>query len=235
MPKPQLFLLHFAGGNCFSFQAMTAALNDFEVISLELPGRGRRMDEALLTDFDLAARDFYDQISRRLTAPVFLIYGHSMGAYLALRVTHMLESSGKTPEYLIVSGNPGPGVRDNKKRYLLTGDAFVSELKKLGGVPEEFLMNKELFDFFEPILRADFEVSEKNALDMEPAVMAPIFAVMGSQEDNVEKISNWSRFTRSHFQYEIMEGDHFFIFQHADKIARVVRESYKRVVYRRAW
>jgi len=33
----------------------------------------------------------------RLTGPEFLIYGHSMGAYLTLRVTNMLEKAGRYP------------------------------------------------------------------------------------------------------------------------------------------
>ena len=201
---------------------MTPFLRHFEVKPLELPGRGRRMDEALLKDFDRAAEDFYRQICQRLTAGDFFIYGHSMGAYLALRVTGMLEKAGRSPEYLFVSGNPGPGVRDNtKKRYLLQHQAFVQELKELGGVAEEFLQDKGLFEFFEPILRADFEVSEKDELNAESAVNAPIFAMMGDREENVEKIGNWGRFTRSELHYEVMEGDHFFIFRHAERIAKI--------------
>jgi external thioesterase TEII len=229
MTKPQLFLMHFAGGNCYSFQGMVSLLKDFDVIALELPGRGRRMEEPLLKDFDLAALDFYSQIIKKLTSSQFLIYGHSMGAYLALRVTNMLEKAGKFPAYLFVSGNPGPGVGDRKKRYLMEHEEFVEELKKMGGVPDEFLGNTELFDFFEPILRADFEVSEKNEMKMEPAMSCPLYAIMGSGEEKVEEISNWARFTRSRFNYKILEGDHFFIYKHVPEMVDIIRHSYMNI------
>jgi external thioesterase TEII len=73
---------------------MISFLREFDVIPLELPGRGRRMVEDLLKDFDMAAEDIYNQLTAKLSSDRFLIYGHSMGAYLALRVANMLEKAG---------------------------------------------------------------------------------------------------------------------------------------------
>lgn len=232
MKKPQLFLLHFAGGNCYSFQFITPLLKEFEVISLELPGRGKRMGEPLLKDFDDAARDMYAQLSAKITAPTFLIYGHSMGAYLTLRVCNMLEQNGRFPAAIIVSGNAGPGVPDkeNKRRYLMETADFKEELRIIGGVPPEFLENDELFEFFEPILRADFEIAENNRMDNEPAANAPLYALMGSEEEDVNEISNWSRFTKSDFRYEILQGDHFFINKHPRRIAAIIKDCYERAM-----
>lgn len=224
MKKPQLFLLHFAGGSCYSFQFLMPLLSDFEVLSLELPGRGKRFNESLLNDFDEAATDLYEQIIANLVNTQFLIYGHSMGAYLTLRIANMLEKAGKYPAGIIVSGNAGPGVRNPAKRirYLLDRPAFIEELKLLGGIPPEVIENQELFSFFEPVLRADFEIAERNELEQEPAIEAPLFAMMGSQEEDVELINNWSGFTKSCFSTEVLEGDHFFIYRHPERIASII-------------
>lgn len=229
MNKAQLFLIHFAGGNSYSFRFMNLFFKDFEIISLELPGRGKRVTEQLITDFDQAAQDIFNQIRKKRIDSKFAIYGHSMGASLALRVTKLLENINDCPACIFVSGNPGPGVSDNKKRYLLEKKEFIEELKKLGGVSDELIDNRELFDFFEPILRADFEIAENNKLEFETAVVTPIYAMMGSEEGMVEKISNWSNYTNAHFDYEIMEGDHFFIHNHASKIARIIKTNYDNV------
>lgn len=231
MKRPQLFLLHFAGGNCYSFRFLTPLLSDFEVIALELPGRGRRMNEPLLNEFDEAAVDLYNQIMASLTTTQFLIYGHSMGAYLSLRVANMLEKEGRFPAGVIVSGNAGPGIRhpEKKIRYLLDRPAFVEELKQLGGLPPELIENEELFGFFEPILRADFEIAERNELTKEPALQAPLYAMMGSTEENAADINNWSRFTNGRFNAEILEGDHFFIHRHPHRIAGIISTFYRRV------
>ncbi len=170
--------------------------------------------------------DIYRQITEKLTSSDFMIYGHSMGAYLALKVCNMLEKINKMPVALIVSGNPGPGIRDDKKRYLLGKEDFIKELKKLGGIPTELIEDKESLSFFEPILRADFEISEKNEVTIEHAVNTPLFAMMGSLEDDVAKITNWAGYTRAGFNYEILEGDHFFIHKHPDRIAQLIKDCY---------
>jgi len=228
MQKPQLFLLHFAGGNCYSFQFMTSLLNSFQAIPLELPGRGKRIGEPLLKDFDLAAGDIYDQITRRLISVPFLIYGHSLGAYLALRVAGMLERSGRHPVHVIVSGNAGPDIGEDKRRtYELGKESFIKELKRLGGIPAELIENAELFDFFDPILRADFEVAENNGMGDKHAINSPIYAMMGSREERGKDIANWARFTRGRFRHEILEGDHFFIHNHSLRIAKVIWDCFE--------
>lgn len=230
MRKPQLFLLHFAGGNYYSFQHMLPFLKNFEVIPLELPGRGKRMREPLLKEFDLAAGDIFYQLTARLSAPVFMIYGHSMGAGLAWRVAAMLEKSGRQPHGIIVSGNAGPGIKSStdKKTHLLEKKEFIEELERLGGVPAEVIENEELFSLFEPVLRADFEIADEGKMLDEPAIQAPIHAIMGSLEKDVQDINNWARFTKSTFNATVLEGDHFFINKHSRQMANIIDASFER-------
>jgi external thioesterase TEII len=226
MKKAQLFLLHFAGGNCYSFQFLAPFLSQFNVIPLELPGRGRRMKEALLSDFADAAKDLYAQILPKLDTSPFMIYGHSMGAYLAIHIARMLEEAGKFPLHVIVSGNAGPGVRHNRKIHLLERTEFIEELVQLGGIPQEVIDNEELFDMLEPVLRADFEIAEAANMIFEP-VQAPVFAMMGSEEEHVDQIANWGRFSLGRFQYNVLDGDHFFIHRHAQRMAGVINDCYR--------
>lgn len=226
MSKPQLFLLHFAGGNCYSFHFITPLLPEFETITIELPGRGKRMGENLLYDFALAAEDVFRQIVQRLRPGPYVVYGHSMGAYLALRVAGLLEKQDRPPVCLIVGGNAGPGIRHGRDLHALDTETFIVELVKLGGVSQELIGNRELFEFFEPILRADFTIAERNQLDNEAPVACPVYALMGSEEEQHDKIGNWQRFTRAAFRCEILEGDHFFIHRHPSRIAGIIRQWY---------
>ncbi|RLJ72734.1 thioesterase II family protein [Pedobacter alluvionis] len=226
MKKPQLFLLHFAGGNCHSFQFLLPYLNDFSVIPLELPGRGKRVNEDLLTDFDTAAQDILKQLISKLSGGDFLIYGHSMGAKLTLRVANLLENAGIQPAYLIVSGNAGPGISEGKTTYLLDNEGFMAALAKLGGVPAEVMEDKELMEFFEPILRTDFKIAENNNMKDETPVNTPLFAMMGTEEEHVNEIRNWKKFTTSTFEHQVLEGNHFFIHQHSAQIAKILKQCY---------
>ena len=224
--KPQLFLLHFAGGSINSFEFLSPLLKEFDIIPLELPGRGKRMKEPLLRDFDSAAWDIYKQILARVSND-FIIYGHSMGASLSLRVTNLLEKNGWDPLYLVVSGNSGPGRTDDRNIHLLAHDEFREKLIELEGTHDDVFENKELFDFYEPILRADFELVENKDLTDEPPVKAPIYAVMGTQEETVDEILNWSKFTSSDFDYKLLEGGHFFIHKYPQKVADIINKCYK--------
>lgn len=227
MTTPQLFLLHFAGGSVYSYQFLKPFLHEFECVPLELPGRGKRIKEPLLTDFNNAVQDIYQQVQFHLRAGPFLIYGHSMGSLMALEVARLLESCNKPPAGIIVSGNAGPGTDDRKKRYLMEPEAFKMELRKIGGVSEELMANEELFDFFIPMLKADFEIVEKEeAFPIFSAVRSPIFAIMGNREEYADKIANWKHFTASDFEYTILEGDHFFIYDRARELADIIKACY---------
>jgi external thioesterase TEII len=228
MKKTKLFLLHFAGGNKYSFQFLLPLLKQFDVIPLELPGRGKRMSEPLIRDYKTAVDDYYKQIINVLgTDDVdFSLYGHSMGATLGLLVSKKLLEVNRSPKALIVSGSPGPYFeKEVLNRYKLPQKEFIEELKRLGGSRDEFFDNEELFEFFEPILRADFEILEKETIDLENKLNIKIYAVMGSMEREVDQITNWERFTTSKLEYFVFEGDHFFIQQHAESLAKIISDT----------
>ncbi|WP_426094749.1 thioesterase II family protein [Flavobacterium sp. DSR2-3-3] len=228
--KNQLFLLHFAGGSSFSFDFLRKKLDyNFTSIALELPGRGKRMDEKLIRSKEEAIDDYCDQIVKLRNGAPFVIYGHSMGATLGLSVVSRLEKMGHFPEQLIVSGNAGPGIKKKKNfmRYLLSDPEFKEELRELGGIPEEVLKDDELYDFFAPIIRADFECLEKDSFSEKGIIInTPIYAMMGTGEETCHEIKNWSKFTDSDFKYCVLNGNHFFIYHHPEEIARVLKKSF---------
>ena len=229
MQKPQLFLFHFAGGNSYSYNFLTPLLiHHFEVHTLELPGRGKRMGEALIKDCMLACNDLYDQLKSILNTSEYLIYGHSMGAILAFLVAEKMEQEMRAPTQLIITGNPGPGIKD-KYRHNLPAELFVQELKQLGGVPNEFFEHEELFNLYEPILRADFEVVEKNHQALTTFhIKTPIYAMMGTNEESVEHIGNWKKYTTGLYQEKLLSGDHFFIHHHPNELANIIKNCYDR-------
>lgn len=224
---PQVFLIPFAGGNCYSFQAFQPFLLNFDVVSLELPGRGKRIKESLITDFEKAADDICLQILQRLNTDQFLLFGHSLGAQLAYKVTSLLEEQNRTPICAILSGSSSPCKRVNKKRYLLPKLEFIEQLKLLGGIPDELFKNKDLFNFFEPIIRADFQVSEESNLSILPPIKIPIYAIMGDEEKGSDEIELWAKYTMADFKYRILTGGHFFIRKHPDKISSIIKDCCK--------
>lgn len=228
--KYQLILLHFAGGSCYSFDFMRKYFGyNIEFLPLELPGRGKRFEEKLLRDKGQGIQDYFEQIKKLRNKQPYSIFGHSMGATLSLSVANLMEKIGDPPSCLIVSGNPGPDAqsinKEKKYRHLMNEQEFKEELRAIGGVPEEVLENDELFNFFNPILRADFELLEQGGfLESEIKLNVPIYAFMGSKEDDLESIENWNRFTYDDFNFKVFEGDHFFIYDHPTEISNIIKK-----------
>ncbi|NOQ70404.1 MAG: thioesterase [Crocinitomix sp.] len=223
--KTQLFLLHFAGGNCYSYQFLRENFsNEFDFIPLELPGRGKRLAEPLIKSRIEAIDDYFFQIKELRNEQPFVVYGHSMGASLGLEVVKELEKIAELPNAFIASGNAGPGTGDNKSRYLMNDEDLKTELRRLGGVPEEVLSNQELCDFFIPIIKADFEVIEKvDQISSQKKIKTPIYAMMGDEEDTVSKIGNWKNYAEEIFDYKIFSGNHFFIHEHKEELFDLIK------------
>jgi external thioesterase TEII len=229
MKQTQLFLLHFAGGNLYSFQFLKPYFQELTFVPLELPGRGKRHREFLLRDFKLAAADIARQINENLIGE-YVIYGHSMGAQLALKVAAMMEEMKKPPAYIIVSGSAGPGIRPQKNSHLLEKELLKEELKTLGGLSAEFLENEELFDFYEPIIRADFELVENSKTIDFKTIEIPVYAIMGDEEVYSNEITNWRRFTSSSLDTKLLPGGHFFIHQNAVQLAGIIAKCAARYI-----
>lgn len=219
----QLFMLHFSGGSKYSFNLFTDKLKDFFSLEpVELPGRGLRFDEDLIYDKEKAVTDLLLQIRKKRNEKPFILYGHSLGAELGFLITKELEKVGDFPSYLVVSGNPGPNMRDNQKLYEIPNPSFFDKLKELGGLPKEILESEELREIFEPILRADFEIIEKDTIINAEKIKSPIFALMGNEERTVDKVENWENYTESSFDFNILPGNHFFIYENKDKICDIL-------------
>lgn len=223
--KKQLFMLHFAGGNIYSFGFLKSFLSDFEMITIELPGRGKRIKEKLITSYLDAVQDIYKQIYVRLNGEDFIIYGHSLGASLALGIADMLEKDNKFSQCVIVSGNAGPDIKKEKKRSSLERNAFISMLKKLGGLPQELLESDVLLEFVLPIIRSDFAIVEDDFFSNDIVIESPIVAIMGDEEKHVNQISNWQKHTKSSFKSYVLKGNHFFIYTNASALVDIFQAS----------
>ncbi len=230
----QFFFLHFAGGNCYSFDFLIkefhSSTDKFDFFPLELPGRGNRFDEPLLEDKGEAIDDYLNQIKSKRNGQPYIIYGHSMGATLGLSLVKKMEEIKDAPILFVATGNPGPGVKSNKaleghkrKRHLLNDEEFKEELRTLGGVPEVILTNNETFSFFSKILRSDFKLlEEEEDYQNDVVINTPIIALMGDEENASDQITNWRKFTTSHAKYQVLRGNHFFIYTNARLIVSMI-------------
>jgi len=223
-----LFCLPHAGGNKYAFKPFVdAAHPSIKVIPLEYPGRGERVQEKPMTNAIALARLLLSEIKNSLDTP-YAIYGHSMGTLVGYLMVKEIQLAGyPSPKFLFFTGSEGPATRTKEKiRHLLPEDELIEELRSLGGVSEEVLNEPDIMRFYLPIIRADFQAIETYGYVSDKALDIPISVAIGTEEKvTSEEARSWQRETIWPIELMQFHGNHFFIFDHTERIMKLIAEK----------
>ncbi len=228
-PSVRIFCIPFAGGNAYSYKDLKEHIADFaELVPLELPGRGRRFGEGLLTSLERMADDLFAQVRNELQGP-YAVYGHSMGGRLSYLVARRALAAGlPAPMHLFVSGCEAPCVVQNRRRYELPRDEFIAVLHGMD-CPPQVLQSEELMEVFEPVLRADFEANDTFEYQRQAPFKIPITVMIGTEEETSrEEALKWQQVTVQEIVLVEFSGGHFFIFDHLPELGRIVSQRLQR-------
>ncbi|NPU65519.1 thioesterase [Bradyrhizobium sp. 83012] len=211
----RLICLPYAGGSAMIYARWKRRLPSWiDVVPLELPGRGVRMDERLHTDPSALADQLAAELNEKPFAAPYAMFGHSLGGLIAFEMAHRLLAHGApAPQMLFVSGTEAPTMRDGQRwREPLSDDALRDELLRLKGTPMEALEDIEIMRSALPILRADFLMCGNYVDRHRQALPCPIHAFGGElDETDLEALKAWRNETSAAFGLDILPGDHFFI------------------------
>jgi surfactin synthase thioesterase subunit len=224
--KIVLLCFHFAGGNKYSYPSLTE-IPEVETVFFELPGRGDRYNEELLTDMEDVLVDLFLQIKPYLNRP-FAFFGHSMGSLVSFLLAHLLKEQGlPLPIHLFLSGRVPPTLIDEADRlYLLPKNSFWQGINDFGGVPTELLKYPDLMQIYEPMIRADLQVLDSYDYDELEALNIPFSIFHGTKEKlNGESALKWQEFSSRELSIHEFEGDHFFILQKSREIIDVIQHK----------
>ncbi|CAI2767099.1 thioesterase II family protein [Flavobacterium collinsii] len=234
--RNKIIALPFAGGNRYSFNSIEKYVpKNLNWVTLESPGRGNRFREDLLVTVNELVDDLLNQIIPLIENSNYVIYGHSMGTLLGYELTKkIIEKKLKQPTSLFFTGRGAPGFsRFDTKKSLLPETVFWKEVEKIGGLPQEILQCKELLELYYPIMKSDFKaIEDYEFLAMEKPFSIPIHVCMGKDEigrgeekTSLNDMKAWQNETSLPCTFELLEGDHFFIFKHAEAIAKKISRT----------
>ncbi|MEO5561867.1 MAG: thioesterase domain-containing protein [Chitinophagaceae bacterium] len=225
MTTVTLLVLPFAGGNQSSYKKFSEAIpTNIKIKAIELPGRGSRYKEKLLTSLDDMVDDIYEQIGERLISP-YAIYGHSMGALLGyLFIKKVIEKNILPPVHFFVTGRGGPSYRyKSYDLYKLPSDHFIQCVELYGGFPRGVTNVRKWLPIFEPVLRADFQAVENYQYKETFPFDVPITAGIGIDDTiTTKQAESWKKETTSVFELVKFPGDHFFIFTELKKLLNII-------------
>lgn len=214
--KKTLIWLPFAGGNQYSFTSLSKKLSPyFDCKSVELPGRGKRIRTPLLHDMESIVDDLFEQMKDWINTP-YILFGHSMGCLSAFLLVHKIKNKELSlPVHLFLSSAKAPSVPTKPPlKHLLDKQDLKQKLRKLGGIPDEVLDTEELFDIFEPMLRADFQAVESWKYSTFPKLDLPVSVFAGTDDDIPEAdLFAWRNEFVQDVHFQFIKGGHFYLFE----------------------
>jgi len=233
-PRPglDLFCLPCAGASATMYLRWRRLLPAWiRVLPLELPGRGSRLGEPFVEDFQALVKLLCEEIYLRAPGR-WAIFGHSMGALLAFGIAARLQSLQATlPEMLFVSASPAPSRRD-PDRYPDSGDdaALIADLRRQGGTPQAVFDSPEMLRMTLDTLGADYRVCESFHHWRGPRLPIPI-QVFAGRDDLIEPggMEAWRSETDGDFSLQWFDGGHFFIRQREPQLLRALEHSLDRL------
>ncbi|WP_128979229.1 thioesterase II family protein [Streptomyces roseicoloratus] len=219
---PKLYCFAHGGGSAAEYLRWARDLKAGEPHAVQLPGRGSRTGEPVITSMDALVAALLDGV--RPDAGPFVFFGHSFGSLVAFEFTRALRAAGRPqPAHLVVSGYPAPHLPRAASRLHLLGDReLLEEVSGLhGGIPPEVMADDDLVAIAARALRADYQVLETYAHRPEPPLSVPV-TVLGGTEDRVtaEQLEAWRELTDAEVTVRRFPGGHFYL---RDRPAPVLR------------
>ncbi|CAM4036330.1 alpha/beta fold hydrolase [Pseudomonas wadenswilerensis] len=223
-----LLCLPYSGASAMVYSRWRRKLPAWlSVRPVELPGRGARLGEPLLTDMQVLARQLASE-QRLAASQPYALLGHSLGALLAFELAHELQALGCPPPVaLFACGTAAPTRREDYDggnwREPKSDEVLIDELRKLQGTPEEVLANQELMSLTLPVLRADFLLCGRYVYRQRPPLHCPLH-VLGGEDDKASEaqLLAWRQESVGDFSLEVFPGGHFFIHEHEERVLGVL-------------
>jgi acyl transferase domain-containing protein/surfactin synthase thioesterase subunit/acyl carrier protein len=229
-PNPKasirLFCFHDAGGSSSLYQGWEQHLNtEVELVCVELPGRGKRINEPAYDDMSVLVKEFVSHFAEHTNKP-FAFFGHSMGGALLFEVTRELRRKNMPlPVKMFVSSTPWLGSYDKQQvEYRLSETELIQRFPHLS---YEQIKDKELQELLVNILKSDLKLLKQYQFQPEDAFEIPLIALHGKEDPRVQKdqINAWKNETKSSFRMISRDGGHRYIEHDSAFVARLVSEE----------
>lgn len=217
-PECGLRLICFphAGGSAAAFRPWALEMpHSIEVCAAQLPGRANRFRERPLDSISSIVDALVSALLPLMDRP-YALFGHSMGAVLALEVALQLQQAGAAPaNHLFLSSRRPPGTPSAvPELHRLPDQEFVAAINRhYGGIPAEILQEPDLLALLLPCLRADIAALERHRPTPAVPLEIPLTVYGGSADSSVpaRQLDAWRQHTSGAFQVRLFDGGHFFL------------------------
>lgn len=219
-PALRLICFPYAGGAPTAFHDWSDELPEtFEVSSINLPGRARRINEPARGSIYDMAREITAELLPLLDRP-FAFFGHCMGSIIMFEVAQLLqEEHQKSPVHLFAGGSMAPHLYQSSLVYNQPDEKFMDVLKLLDFTnTRAMLEDEEMKALLMPTLRADFEAVVNYSRDyrQRKPLSCPItgFAAKRDLFAAPSSMVFWKNYTSSTCELSMLDVHHYFVETH---------------------
>lgn len=213
----RIVALPYAGGGAATYKNLfmdVSYKDDLDLIAIQLPGRGRRINEKPISNLKLVTDLLYMQLYEIWDDTPVVLLGYSMGTILAYELALKFQSKNMNMKSLILCARQAPSCIEKEiNRGLLSDDELIYAVRKLGGTPGEVLNNRELMQYYFEILRADFSIADSYYRTNQEKLNCPIHLMSGifDNEVSIKDTEAWRNFTNKEYSVSYFQDGHFFI------------------------
>ncbi|WP_061293938.1 thioesterase II family protein [Herbidospora cretacea] len=213
----RLICLGFCGGGAASYLHWDPVMPPgVELASVCYPGREGRFAADYARDWTELSGDAVAAVRSAADLP-FVLYGHSMGGWMAFEVAARLErEGGPLPEAVAVSSVNAPSrgltERDKYPSQHDTDEQLIAWIRTHGVAAEHILGDPDLRELALELMRADLRVRDTFFHRPGTRLGVPLQVLTGLTDTVVvpEARAQWSELTTGPFRYDELPGGHFF-------------------------
>jgi surfactin synthase thioesterase subunit len=198
-----------AGGAASFYREWGSHLARTEVYAVCYPGRAGRIVEPPPTDLLLLAQEIAEAVQPLADRPLAL-FGHSMGAPLALETARVLEAEGVRLAHLFASGSRDAESADTGEVVDEDPETVLAQLVALGGTDAELATDPDFQELILPYVLGDSRMFHAYVMEPEPLLGCPVTSIVGDIDPDPDR-RPWSRLTEASFRVCAVEGDHFYL------------------------
>lgn len=214
-----LYVFPYAGGNSSAFVPLANLCAGYcKIELLDYPGHGKLYCEDFAKSISDLANRCTNYILQHYCGNSIYLLGYSMGCIVAYEVAKRLQDKGVCVAHVFYLAGDPPSVESALKYAWNTDKELIDELVALGGIPEEFISNAELLEYFLPIIKNDCKLMNEYT-DLNPTMILSRCSVLFSNEEKLSgRIKEWDEYGED-VTYIFFDDCHFFIFNYLDSVA----------------
>ncbi|ACE84610.1 thioesterase II family protein [Cellvibrio japonicus] len=210
----KLFCFPYAGGSAAIFQQWSRYITaNVEVICLQLPGRGDRLDDDLYREMEPLLDDLLQEMMPCIDRP-YVFLGYSLGAKTAYELARRLQAlEFPVPGLFFSIASPAPHIpRASAPIHLLPDDQFIHRLREYQGASDDVLDDPDVMQLLLPGLRADFSILE-NYRYTDATKLKTKACLFGGADDMAVPYGHlhaWAEHFTGSVESRVYPGGHFF-------------------------